>query len=87
MRKKFYVIYGIAVSTDVDAAVKSFSGNVVIDVTGDSALFATLKVHLGMRWIDYMSGQGARMLFGLVSNQLHDAYLYPGKNSTCSFAK
>ena len=78
---------GIPVFTDVEKALAGFSGDIIIDVTGDKDLSLKLP---GMRLhdnIEIVSGKTAKLLFDMVEDQIHDQEIISLKTSQLQLLK
>lgn len=65
---------GIAASSDVEAALAEFSGDIVLDVTGDPQLADRLRRHPALSGVEIISGKSAKMIFDLVLEQIRESH-------------
>lgn len=62
---------GIRTSADYEHEVRRFDSGIIIDVSNDRTLGRQLKPMIRRRPIELISGKSARLLYDLVSEQLH----------------
>ncbi len=61
---------GVHTSTDIEAVLADFTGDVVMDVTGNRAVHRDLVSHPQMQGVEVISGKSARLMFDLVREQI-----------------
>lgn len=63
---------GVPTETDPGAALESFKGNIIIDVTGNADMAKTLTAVAHESELELISGNSAKLIFDMVDGQLHN---------------
>ncbi|MDX8410218.1 MAG: GGDEF domain-containing protein [Mariprofundales bacterium] len=65
---------GLQTSTDIDGLLAGFTGDVVIDVTGNQAMNRDLVARPELQSKEIISGKSAKLMFDLVREQIEDKF-------------
>jgi len=74
----------IPTTTDGDAALRSFKGDIVIDVTGDKALHHKLMAFTQQHHIELISARSAKLLFDMANEELRNERTIQSQNTRLS---
>jgi len=71
----------INTSTDSEAALNAFYGDIIIDVTGDPELYIKLLKHTEPHHIELISAKSAKLLFDLANKELRSERTIQNQNT------
>lgn len=77
----------VPIYTDVKKAIAEFKGNIIIDVTGDKKLSASLPEMCRRNTSEIVSGRTAKLLFDMVEDQIRDQEIISSKSSQLQLLK
>lgn len=71
----------INTSTDSEAALEAFQGDIIIDVTGDPELYTKLLQYTEPHHIELISAKSAKLLFDLANKELRSEHTIQSQNT------